>query len=376
MSKDVPSFLEQKPEPFMVPRMYHGETIQMWRGQVAISAIKGWVDNPRIEVEIKKLRGEIGAGQDISQEMVYEIMKTDRDVKLKDLRDDILKNGLRENLVLAFDGKLIDGNRRFFAIKYALENANNETRARLERVGAFVLTKDAREDQEQKILVEENFAPSLKMDWPNYVKARHIGEARDNGLKPQEIAEKFGWETSRVRETLRILDVIEQFSVFARGSADPEEPGGGLDLSEQEVEDFVTDKKHYQLFNEAQKSLRTQLIGGADPDFQASFYRWLYEGKYASFQEVRVAYQAWEDPQAKHEMESGGKDAGRAAKAIVDYKKRVVKDDKDAEHMINNFLKFLEKLTAGQMSRISREIQDKLQKSLEMVIKMTKSGKK
>lgn len=377
MSKNVPSFFEKEPEPKPVQRKYHGEVMQMWRGQIAISSIQGWVDNPRIEMEIQRQQSDIGAGQEITQEMVYEIMKNDRAVKLKDLRDDILKNGLREPLVLSFNGELIDGNRRFFAIKYALENLTGAARAPFERVVAFALTKDASRDQVQKILVEENFAPSLKEEWPYYVKARHIARARDDGLKPKEIADKFGWGIGKVRETMRILDIIDQFGSFARGNQNPEDPGGGgLGLNEQEVEDFVADKNHYQFFNEAQKKLHNELLSGSDPDFPSKFYKWLYEGKYASFPEIRVAYEAWQDPEARHKMETGGADAGKKAKAVIDYKKMVVKDDTDAAHRISNFMDFLGKLTVEQMSRMPEQVLDNLRKSLETVIEMMQSGKK
>lgn len=375
MSKNVPSFLEKKPEPEMVQRMYHGETIQMWSGKVAVSAIQGWVDNPRIKNEIKKLRGEIGVGREITQEMVYEIMK--KEAKIKVLRDNIRDNGLRDPLVLSFDGKLIDGNRRFFAIRYALDvaKAKGEALSRLERVDTFVLTKDAHEDQEQKILVEENFTSSLKEEWPYYVKARFIESAYEDGLSEEEIATKFGWSTSQVKDTIQILRIVEEFGAFARGAPNQEDPdGGGLGMTDQDVEDFVTG--NYQMFNEAKKSLRTPLLSGKDPVFASRFYRWLREGKYKSFPEVRVAYQVWEDPEARDAMEKGGEDAGKTAKAVIDYKKRVVRDDTDAAHRISNFMDFLGKLTVEQMARMPEQVLDNLRKSLETVIEMTQSGKK
>ena len=103
-------------------------------------------------------------------------MKDDKEVKLKELRDDIQKNGLREPIILSWDGRLIDGNRRFFAAKFALESIGAETleHARLSLIPAFVQKKEATPEEERHIVVEENFTPSLKRDWPEYVKAMHI----------------------------------------------------------------------------------------------------------------------------------------------------------------------------------------------------------
>lgn len=370
----VPKFLknaETTPE----PRMYHGEMIQLWKGEVAVSDIEGWVGNPRIEMAIEELRDDIGGGQEITQKMVYDIMKSNRDVRLKDLRDDIIKNGLREPLMLSYAGKLIDGNRRFFAVKYALENADDGLRARLERVPAFVLTENARKEQELSILVEENFAPSLKKEWPPYVKARHIQEASDGGMKPKDIAKKFGWDTSQVKETLRTLEIADLFMAFARGEPDPETGADGLGMSARDAKKVVDEK--YQYFNEAQKSLYNQLTDGKDPDFPPNFYKWLARGNcFASFHEVKAAYRAWLDPEAKEVLEKGGEGAGKDAKAILDYKRRVVKDDKDIEHRVENLVTFLRSLKADQMSRMPQHVLDKLRESLEMVVDMAESGKK
>ena len=369
----APKFLKNA-ETTPVPRKYHGQTVQLWKGKVLISDIEGWVDNPRIEMAIQRLRDDIGE-QDITQEMVYDIMKSDREVRLKDLRDDIRKNGLREPLVLSYAGKLIDGNRRFFAVKYALENADDAMRADLERVPAFVMTENASEEQEHNILVEENFAPSLKKEWPPYVRARHIRRAsEDDGLSTKEIAKRYGWTTRQVNETLRILRIADNFMAFAVGEPDPETGSDGLGMSEREAENVVDVK--YQYFNEAQKSLYSQLIEGENPDFQVKFYKWLARGNFASFHEVKAAYQAYLDPEACAALEKGGEDAGKEAKAILDYKKRVVKDDKDIEHRVENLVDFLRALKADQMSRMPQHVLDKLRESLEMVVDMAESGKK
>lgn len=378
MSEVVPGFLEKKPKPVVVLRKYHGQPIPLWKGQVAVSAVKGWVKNPRIELEIQRLKAETGE-REITQEEIYQIMKDDRSMQLRELAENIRINGLREPLALSFDGRLIDGNRRFFAIKFLLDGIRDSAfRAQWEAVDALVLREDATEAEEMNILVEENFSPSLKKEWPDYVKARHIRQAREQEkLSVEDIARKFNWGKRKVTETLRVLEVIDDFVTFATGAANPEEPGGGgLGLSEREAVDFAA--AHYQFFNEAQKgtALRKQLLEGLDPDFQTSFYRWLHQGLYASFPEIRVAYEAWEDKEARGKMEKGGKGAGKAAKAVIDYKKQRDRDDTDVDHRVDDMVHFLRGLKAEQMLRMPQRVLDKLREALEVVIEMTKSGKK
>lgn len=159
--------------------------------------------------------------------------------KTKDLRDDIIKNGLREPLTLSFTGKLLDGNRRFFALKYALEGmpSTDPNRQDLEAVDAYVLMADATVEDEQNVLVEENFSASLKIRWPDYVKALKVVEANEDGLTAEEISKKFSWAKSKIKETLRINEIISEFIVYATADQDPnDETGGGFGLSEHEAE--------------------------------------------------------------------------------------------------------------------------------------------
>jgi len=250
-----PEFFLQKPEPQIKQRLYNGRRIMVWEGRVKVESIAGWVENPRIELEKKKYLSKIGQ-REITQDEIFTLMKNDQDVKLKDLRDDIIKNGLREPLTLSFSGKLLDGNRRFFAVKYALEGMplTDPNRQDLEVVDVHVLSENATEEDEQNVLVEENFSASLKIEWPDYVKARKVIDAHEeDGLTIDQLSQKFSWAKSKIRETLRIHEIISDFIVYATTDIDPsDEHGGGLGLSEQEAETLAA--KSYQFFNEAQKS--------------------------------------------------------------------------------------------------------------------------
>lgn len=364
-----PNFLLSKPEPQIKQRLYNGRSLIVWEGKVKVSAVNGWVDNPRIELEKKKLREVVG-DRELTQDEIFALMRDDPEVKLKELRDDIIRNGLREPLALSFTGKLLDGNRRFFAIKYALDKmpVTDPNRQGLESVDVYVLSEDATDEDEQNVLVEENFSASLKIEWPPYVKAVRVMRAYDNGVEPQEIARMFAWSKQKVQETIRIHEIIQEFLNYATAERNmDDEGGGGLGLSEQEAETVAA--KNYQFFNEAQKSFFTPLK--TDYDFKVQFFSWIHANKFSSFPEVRIAYKAWQDPQAKSVLCEPSPAAAKSAKAIIDYNARVVKGAEDAATRINGFVKFLAGLTASDLSKLPEDTRTNLRESLELVIRLS-----
>lgn len=367
-----PEFFKPNPAPVPKQRLYNGRKLIVWEGKVPTSSISGWVDNPRIELAKKKLTQLIG-DRPLTQEEIFDLMKNDPDVKLKDLRDDILKNGLREPLTLSFTGKLLDGNRRFFAVKYALESmkSTDPNRQDLETVNAYVLSKDATIEDEESVLVEENFSASLKLEWPDYVKATKIVDASADGLSIEEIAKKFDWNKSKVRETLKIYEVIQEFTTYATTPKDLEdESGGGLGMSENDAETVAA--KSYQFFNEAQKSFFEPLK--TDFDFKIQFFKWVNDGKFSSFPEVRVAYNAWRNPEAKAALMQPEPTAAKSAKAILDYNARIVRSSEEASGRIDSFVKFLNDMSINEVRALPESSRKKLEEALEVFIRMNKAA--
>jgi hypothetical protein len=369
-----PRFILDRPHaPQIKQRLYNGRKLIVWEGKVNISSIRGWVDNPRIELAKKKIIQRIG-NRPLTQEEIFDLMKNDPDVKLRDLRDDLLKNGLREPLTLSFDGKLLDGNRRFFAIKYALESmqGTDPNRQDLETIDAFVLSEDASKEDEQNVLVEENFSASLKLEWPDYVKATRIVDAHlEDDLNIDEIARKFSWSKAKIRETLKINEIIQDFMAYSTSPKDPEdENGGGLDLSENDAETIAA--KNYQYFNEAQKSFFDALK--TDFDFKIQFFKWINEGKFSSFPEVRIAYGAWKNPEAKAALMQPDPTAAKSAKSILDYNTRILKSSEETIGRIDNFVKFLNEMSAREIEALPQASVDRLEVALGLVIKMNKAA--
>ncbi len=360
-------------EPQATTRLYNGRKIAVWQCRVDINLVSGWVDNPRIDVEKRRFQAMHGA-RELTQDEIFDIMKNTPEFKLADLRDDILKNGLREPLTLTWTGRLLDGNRRFFALKYALESIplTDPNRQDLEKVPAYVLLENAPEEDEQNVLVEENFSASLKLEWPDYVKAQLVvAEFRSGkGLDEKQIARKFGWTKQKVVEALKIDEIIQSFMTYATDPVNLEdELGGGLGLSETEAENICA--KNYQYFNEAKKSFPNQLK--TEPEFAVQFFKWIHEGKFSSFPEVRIAYKAWQSPEAKAALMQPDPTAAKAAKAIIDYNSRVVKTNDEIEGRIVNFTKFIEGINVAQLRNVSAEARASFSKMVETFNKLLES---
>ena len=340
-------------------RLFNGRKLSVWSCKVEVNKIVGWVDNPRIDLEKKRHQSTYGE-RELTQDEIFDIMKNTKDVKLKELRDDILKNGLRNPLTLSWSGKLLDGNRRFFALKYALESISptDPNRQDLEWAPAFILKESATDVDERHVLVEENFSPSLKIEWPDYVKAQKVVEYYEKygpGSEGQ-VAKLLGWSKRKVTETLQIDEIIKSFLGYATTPEDPEDEwGGGLGMSEMDAEKICSER--YQYFNEAKKSFAAPLK--TEPDFAMQFFKWIAEGKFSSFQEARIAYKAWSDPKIRQVLLQKDPSAAKNAKAILDYNVAVGAVSQNLEEEIAKFSDFLKKVTFEQLLSVSPEIRER-----------------
>ena len=362
-----------------IQRLYHGRVIMLWEGHVRLKDVRGWASNPRVEMEMKKWKSDF-AGAEIDQSSLYDMMKKTKHVKLKRLADNIRDNGVREPIVLTFDSELLDGNRRFFATKFAHESAKGAAeKDRLEKIPAFVMMEDATDEDKQHILVEENFSQSLKEEWPPYVKAKKIHEAHhDEGLSRQEICQKFGWNLNQVRTALRTWEIVDAFIDYASETPDMESGRGGLGLFYLEAEKIASD--HYQFLNEAQKSFYGSLVGkDYDSDFSELFYRLIAQGNFFSrFDDVRVARDAFNDEVGRGTMEKGEVEGGKDIRALIQMKKSRIEKEKSVRETIAEFVQFLKKLSAEDIRDISDDSFRDLGESLTLIQKLvqTVKGKK
>jgi hypothetical protein len=370
----VPKIMMDKPEPKMTLKSFHGKKIQVWEGRALVDKIHGWVKNPRIDLELKRFRDN-HAGRDPNGDEIFSIMKNIKDFRLKDLAADVRSNGVRQPIIITNAGKLLDGNRRYYSTRLILEDIDpaNQKNSEFGELPVWVLHDDCSEEDEEHILVQENFYAAQKVEWPDYVKAQHVYEEIQAGLPVKSVAQKYAWSQSKVSETKRIMELIDEFREVATGELNDDDEYSGFGLSDLESERVAAEK--YQFFNEAQKSFRARLE--KDFDFKMNFFRMLLDGKFKSFAEVRVATKAWDSPRAKKILLSDDPKAAKKAKAIVDYEESVEKEEATVEDAIIDFVKFLGDMTTDQKAKLRDKPGhlEKLKDALNTVIEMTESTK-
>lgn len=363
----APVFLESNPEPRSTIKSFHGRKVQIWEGLANIDKISGWVGNPRLDLELKRFRDE-NAGRNPNDDEILNIMTSVREFDIKTLADDIRDNGVRQPVIVSKNGKLLDGNRRYFASRYLISKTP-ETDPNIvdyQRIPVWILN-EANEDDEHRILVQENFYSSLKVEWADYVKATYVYNDLSDGMSVLTVHQKYGWPKSKINETKKIMGLIDEFKSFVTAKVEDE----GLAMEELEAERVAAEK--YQYFNEAQKSFYSALE--KDYEFKKQFFKWICDDTFSSFQEVRIAYDAWGDERAKKELMTGDKGAASKAKAILDYQRLINVSTAKAEDSIDSFVKFLEQLTSSQIASLPIESINQLDRCLKRVSEMAKAAK-
>lgn len=367
----VPEILQSTPEPQVTQKQFNGKKLVIWEGEIDVDNIIGWVNNRRLDLEIKRFRDQ-HAGREPDNDEIFAIMKSVKDFKLKDLADDIRVNLVRVPIVVSSKGKLLDGNRRYYAVRMILESLKDDDPAKADftSIPAWVLESNKEEDEE-RIIVQENFYQSYKVEWTYYIKAQQIYQDLQKKDPTKTVAQRYNWSEGAIRDTRRIMELIDDFLVFATTEPDDENEELGLGLPQVEAERIAAE--NYQYFNEAQKSFRNRLE--QDLDFKQQFFLWIHQKKFASFPEVRIAEEAYDNPKVKKILMSDEPKAGRKARALIDYDKNFEKEAQIAEATIEDFVRFLSELTTVQKREIPKESLDNLESALSTVLQMIKSSK-
>ena len=94
------------------------------------------------------------------------------------------------------------------------------------------------------------------------------------------------------------------------------------------------------------------------------FFRWIKEGKFSSFPEVRIAYKAWNHPEAKSILMGPEPTAAKDAKAVIDYNARIVRGGEEISARVESFVSFLKGLKMEQIQKMTDETIQQLRETL------------
>lgn len=280
-----PPVLLQDPPPRSLLKSFHRRRIQVWEGMVSVESVRGWVKNRRTELHVQTFRTEFGREPD--DEELYRLVLDDELQRIKALADNIYQNGVRVPIILSADGRLLDGNRRYFAVKFLLESLKPSERPEFRAVPAWVLASSTEAEDEFNVITERNLVDDQKIQWPYYVQALQVYEDHvDEGMTIKEIAEKYDKQTSRIRQMIAAVELAQEFTAYH------DDNGNGTEANRVVYENLIW-------FDQLRRSHGKLL--DADADFKESVFEMVLEEPpkfkqardFLKLSEIRQSPKAW-----------------------------------------------------------------------------------
>jgi len=215
-------------------KRFHNEWINVYPTTLPFDQIHFWKKNNRTVFTFERLCRL--TGKELNKHSIEEITQfiAEQDIhKLQFLADSIGRNGVQVPLIIRDDGKLLDGNRRYFACQWLKMQCIERGKAlpeSLTEIPVQVIRKaDLKHTLELKILAEANFIPDLKVAWSLDAQARAVEEyyrqfRKENNTDREtaltEVLAVFGIARQRAVDLLDTLELTKQF--LAEGSDEDE----------------------------------------------------------------------------------------------------------------------------------------------------------
>ena len=382
MTTDRPYFVQPGAEWNLETVRFNGVPVPLYRTHGDPRQINGWVDNPRVEMIINRWRrgGDRSSDAYPSDDEFLELMLDDDRLSrvptfdIKDLGEDIKRNGVRDPIIVTWKGKLLDGNRRKFAIMWALSDrgsADAGQRQLLESVPILVLPVNATASDEKVILIQENYADSLKRRWPEaitngalYERYQEFSDQLTNE-SDVDIRKRLLDEFPRFKTTWEIRDRIDTWQLILEFNG---EYSG--DLDEDELARLTNDS--FQYFRQANDTFRRREVFN-EPEFRDILFKGIHHGLFPSFVSVRSLEDIHRSPEAT-EIFGRGEGMGRADKranfraARDEAGRRRAERELSVEQRLESVIGFLDDLTSAQLASLSTSAVARLQDVLQRII--------
>lgn len=202
-------------------KLFHEERVNVYPTVLSLDQIHFWPENNRTIFTFERLESD--TKKKVSQLSIEEITQfvADQDIhKIQVLAKSIKRNGVQSPMIIRDDGKLLDGNRRYFACQW-LKMHSDVLPPVLQKIPVQVIRQaDLTETQELRILAEANFIPDLKVPWPLDAQARAVEDyflriQSERSLSEDaaiaEVVSVFGISRQRVNDLLDALTLTKQF---------------------------------------------------------------------------------------------------------------------------------------------------------------------
>jgi predicted house-cleaning noncanonical NTP pyrophosphatase (MazG superfamily) len=352
----------------VTPRqVFHGRKVDLYQKRMSTKDIELWTENERLDVHLEQFRTMHGhtPSNDEMLSIMHGVLQLpgvgageEEDAgdpfKIKDLADNIAKNGVRRAPILDHDGStLLDGNRRVAACYYILNSPDYDVEAKkqAESIIVWQLTEHADDEDRQAVIVSLNFEDECKVIWPDYVRAKkvkleydsicmRIGQQnldakRELGVR-KELAKKYALKMARLSLFLQMVKWAEKFEAYHIDE---------MERDVHEVRHFAKNKFSY--FKELSD---IDHILDQDDEYRAMVFDLLYQGKFRNWETVRLLRhrddkldRELHEAHAEPDVNVGKRNVTLAVNGA--YQRHLDKRPPvGANEMIESFVKFLGKL--------------------------------
>ena len=349
-------------------RHFHNIPINVYNRTLKLEQIDYWRENDRTLLKFQLI--ERFYKKPIERTSIEEIVKflsTQKDMEVEKLAKSIKNNDVKVPLIVLNNGKLLDGNRRYFAcylLKMQSEEDHTPRPKVLDDIPVWVIKKtDITEIDELKILAEANFVDPNKVDWPDDVKARVIqkhytkcirsGTSENDSLN--DIVEVYGIDKQRAREYISALKLTKEFVGIAKSQKER------FSLREIVQEKFV----YFWEFVNKSKGLEKRELS----EVKELFFIMLKNRQLKNMKLIEPLIWAKNDEDEwKLLVDSGG------SKIIqIDALHKEEKAIKSSEDKIQNFIRWLNrKMDSTSLTSASYDLLGKLVKLIEKIVNKRK----
>jgi hypothetical protein len=204
---------------------------------------------------------------------------------------------------LTYDKRIIDGNRRYFAMRYLYDQTQaDDERETFSDFPVWVLPKSATKKDENRILTELNSINDCYVKWPYSVTAKRVYKDHMDGLSIDDLVRKYhDWTKNRIHNVIEAWKVADEF----------------LDFHNESVEARDLAYRKLVWFDELRRSNKRAME--KEPFRKAIFELMLDDNcPFTSHHHFKRLDEIYSNPEAWDILTKGGKSAVRRAQFVVD----------------------------------------------------------
>ena len=225
MASSYPDWVLGHPKPREEHRKLSGYEMEGWLCEVPVEEVQYWVDNRRTDIQVTRLKQQISRVPDDGE--LYDWLVNDPDLEIEALAKNILKNGLRVPVVISYDKELLDGNRRYLAHRWIVQNGKPHEREQFGKLKAWVLKPRFSSTRDKlRVVTEYNFLDDFRRPWRDYIKAKLLwSEYYDDkkGYTQDDLVDIYGGPKFGKGKIVEFIKTYDLIVIFVNSSHNPEE---------------------------------------------------------------------------------------------------------------------------------------------------------